>query len=136
VNLTLLGLSCKACASKADPALRRGPIESSKMGSIFFGILIILGQGLVVAEDPYQYEDWTVSYIDASPLGVTQKVRSASLHLLSSTLHSQEGTFLTFSVFNWRAHLLLRTTLQLAFRISNTLRLPFQCLTCLSMQVI
>jgi hypothetical protein len=45
----------------------------------FFGILII-----------YEYEDWTVSYIDASPLGVTQKVRRASLHLLISTFHSQK----------------------------------------------
>lgn len=95
MNLTLFGLSSKACASEADPALRRGSIESAKMGRILFGILMILGQGLVVAEDPYQYEDWTVSYIDASPLGVTQKVRRASLHLLISTLHSQERIFLT-----------------------------------------
>ncbi|KAG0567472.1 hypothetical protein KC19_7G137200 [Ceratodon purpureus] len=37
-------------------------------------IMIIFGGTLVVANDPYQYEDWTVSYIDASPLGVMQKV--------------------------------------------------------------
>jgi hypothetical protein len=83
---------------RGRPGATERSIESAKMGRIFFGILIILGQGLVVAEDPYQYEDWTVSYIDASPLGVTQKVRSASLHLLISTLHSPERTFLTFGV--------------------------------------
>jgi hypothetical protein len=31
----------------------------------------------VGAEDPFQYEDWTVSYINVSPLGVWQQVSFA-----------------------------------------------------------
>ena len=54
--------------------------------AIVLCIMIVLGGTLVVANDPYQYEDWTASYIDASPLGVMQKV-SGSLSLLISALH-------------------------------------------------
>lgn len=47
-------------------------------------LLFSLREG-VVAEDPYQYEDWTVSYISASPLEVKQKVSSS----LDTKLHTQ-----------------------------------------------
>lgn len=36
--------------------------------------LILLAFGLVSAEDPYRYFDWTVTYGDISPLGVRQQV--------------------------------------------------------------
>ena len=41
----------------------------------------------VGAEDPFQYEDWTVSYINVSPLGVWQQVSFAlqNLSLFSFT---------------------------------------------------
>lgn len=51
-------------------------------GTLAFILTSVLSGILVCAEDPYQYEDWTVSYISASPLGVSQKV--SSVHLSAS----------------------------------------------------
>lgn len=86
--------------------VQRGAVEViteiGKMVKIFLCILVMLGGCLVVAEDPYQYEEWTASYIDASPLGVTQKV-SGSLHLLTSAFYSWEWIYLTFGVYCWSA---------------------------------
>lgn len=54
---------------------------SSITSSLFLAILVLGSLSRGLAEDPYVYFDWTVSYLSSSPLGVKQQVFLASRSL-------------------------------------------------------
>lgn len=69
-------------------------------GTLAFILTSVLSGILVCAEDPYQYEDWTVSYISASPLGVSQKVIAINNQFPGPQLETTTNYNLIINVHN------------------------------------